>query len=182
MTISVIRHRRRYRNFHQQILRHQTAQRISDQRQNRYAVAPWRLHTIVGFGGTGSSADKQGIKRGTMVGRASASCSGHVPSLVPPRSDAAAYGCRPGREIVAGAMPNSSLSPDTCPGDSGGPLYVSSSLPAVGDPPEAEMRLAGVTSRSTARQQQQCGDGGIYVRLTGETRAWLEAELARPQP
>lgn len=145
-------------------------------------MAPWRLHTIVGFGGTGSSADKQGIKRGTMVGRASASCSGHVPSLVPPRSDAAAYGCRPGREIVAGAMPNSSLSPDTCPGDSGGPLYVSSSLPAVGDPPEAEMRLAGVTSRSTARQQQQCGDGGIYVRLTGETRAWLEAELARPQP
>ncbi|WP_291395105.1 IS3 family transposase, partial [Devosia sp.] len=43
MTISVIRHRRRYRNFHQQILRLQTARRISDQSQNRYAVAPWRL-------------------------------------------------------------------------------------------------------------------------------------------
>ncbi len=139
-------------------------------------------YTIVGFGGTGRSAGQQGIKRGTMVGRASANCSGQIPSLVPPRSDAAAYGCRRGREIVAGAMPNSSLSPDTCPGDSGGPLYVSPSLPAIGDPPEAEMRLAGVTSRPTARQQQQCGDGGIYVRLTGEVRTWLEAELARPQP
>lgn len=141
-----------------------------------------RAYTIVGFGSTGAGAGEQGVKRGTMVGRASASCSGQITSFLPPRSDSSAYGCRPGREIVAGAMPNSSLSPDTCPGDSGGPLYVSPSLPAIGDPPEAGMRLAGVTSRPTARQQRQCGDGGIYVRLAGEVRAWLEAELARPQP
>lgn len=137
-------------------------------------------YTIIGFGSTGTSDGSQGIKRGTTVGRVSASCSGEVPAATPPRSDSLAYGCRPGREIVAGAMPDSSLSPDTCPGDSGGPLYVSPDMPAIGDPPESGLRLAGVTSRPTAQQQQQCGDGGIYVRLTGQVRAWLEAELARP--
>lgn len=141
-----------------------------------------RAYTVVGFGSIGVGAGEQGVKRGTMVGRASASCAGQVPASDPPRTDSAAYGCRPGREIVAGAMPGSDLSPDTCAGDSGGPLYVSPSLPAIGDPPEEQMRLAGVTSRPTARQRQQCGDGGIYVRLTAEIRSWLEAELARPPP
>ena len=53
-------------------------------------------------------------------------------------------------EFVAGQ----SGSPDTCPGDSGGPVYVD-----VG----GAMRLLGVTSRGVATAQSNCGAGGVYT-------------------
>ncbi|MCF0039794.1 S1 family peptidase [Dyadobacter fanqingshengii] len=45
---------------------------------------------------------------------------------------------------------------DSCNGDSGGPAYI------VVD---GVRKLAGLTSRSTARANTRCGDGGIYTRV-----------------
>lgn len=59
-------------------------------------------------------------------------------------------GARPSGELGAGG-----LGIDTCPGDSGGPLYLMTSYGPV---------LAGVTSRSYDDAQVSCSDGGIYVR------------------
>jgi endonuclease G len=56
----------------------------------------------------------------------------------------------PGGELGAGGM-----GIDTCPGDSGGPLYLTTSY---GD------FLAGVTSRAYDDATVECRDGGIYAR------------------
>ncbi len=53
---------------------------------------------------------------------------------------------------------------DTCPGDSGGPLYLTTSYGAF---------LAGVTSRSYDDAELACSDGGIYVR-PDKLVAWIE--------
>jgi uncharacterized protein (TIGR03382 family) len=53
---------------------------------------------------------------------------------------------------------------DTCPGDSGGPLYLTTDY---GD------FLAGVTSRSYDDAQLVCSDGGIYVR-PDKIVGWIE--------
>jgi secreted trypsin-like serine protease len=59
-------------------------------------------------------------------------------------------GAQPDGELGAGGM-----GIDTCPGDSGGPLYLLTSYGAY---------LAGVTSRSYADATTYCGGGGIYER------------------
>jgi endonuclease G len=59
-------------------------------------------------------------------------------------------GAQPDGELGAGGM-----GIDTCPGDSGGPLYLMTSYGPV---------LAGVTSRSYDDAQVPCSEGGIYVR------------------
>ena len=53
---------------------------------------------------------------------------------------------------------------DTCPGDSGGPLYLTTDY---GD------FLAGVTSRSYDDAQLVCSEGGIYVR-PDKLAGWIE--------
>jgi endonuclease G len=67
---------------------------------------------------------------------------------------AGARGCnaaaRPAGELGAGGMGR-----DTCPGDSGGPLYLRT---AYGD------FVAGLTSRGYDGADSACEDGGIYVR------------------
>lgn len=55
-------------------------------------------------------------------------------------------------EFVAGVTGQ----PDTCPGDSGGPVYVT-----VG----GRVFLLGATSRAFKNATQPCGDGGIYTLL-----------------
>src|SRR5260370_33086108 len=78
---------------------------------------------------------------------------------------------KPGGELGAGGM-----GIDTCPGDSGGPLYLLTDYGSL---------LAGVTSRSYDNASVACGEGGIYER-PDKIVEWIEraagaAGAARPQ-
>jgi hypothetical protein len=76
-----------------------------------------------------------------------------------------ALGCTPGRELVAGGDGT-----DSCTGDSGGPLYLSTGRGVV---------LAGLTSRGAdVPGAEACGGGGIYVRLDA-LAPLVEAALGR---
>jgi len=56
---------------------------------------------------------------------------------------------------------------DTCPGDSGGPLYLLT---------DAGPLLAGITSRGYRSNQFSCSEGGIYVRPDkDEVVTWIES-------
>jgi endonuclease G len=74
-----------------------------------------------------------------------------------------AVGCnaaaQPAGELGAGGM-----GIDTCPGDSGGPLYLTTGFGTF---------LAGVTSRSYDDATVPCSDGGIYAR-PDKVAAWIE--------
>ncbi|HEY4243061.1 MAG TPA: trypsin-like serine protease [Kofleriaceae bacterium] len=68
-------------------------------------------------------------------------------------------GAMPAGELGAGGM-----GIDTCPGDSGGPMYLPTSYGTF---------LAGITSRGYNNDQYACSEGGIYERpdkITG----WIE--------
>ncbi len=70
---------------------------------------------------------------------------------------------------VAAAMPRGELGAggmgiDTCPGDSGGPLYLPTAFGTF---------LAGVTSRSYDNAMFWCSEGGIYVRPE-KIASWIE--------
>lgn len=68
---------------------------------------------------------------------------------------------RPAGELEAGGM-----GVDTCPGDSGGPLYLVTSYGTF---------LAGTTSRSFDNAQSYCKDGGIYER-PDKIMDWIEQQ------
>jgi secreted trypsin-like serine protease len=115
---------------------------------------------VVGFGNTdplGSTG--YGVKRQVDVPIASPSCRGTVNG----ESDRAAYGCDVGLELVAGKP---LLTKDSCTGDSGGPFYL--------DVGNSKWVIAGATSRATNSAPNDCGDGGIYVRLD-RYRAWIDS-------
>lgn len=76
------------------------------------------------------------------------------------RSSGCNVGARPAGELGAGGM-----GIDTCPGDSGGPLYLVTDYGAL---------LAGVTSRSYDDAQFACSEGGIYER-PDKVVDWIEA-------
>jgi len=77
------------------------------------------------------------------------------------RSAGCEPGARPDGELGAGGM-----GVDTCPGDSGGPLYLLT--------PYGEF-LAGITSRGYDDNLYYCSEGGIYVRPDkDELVAWIE--------
>jgi hypothetical protein len=69
-------------------------------------------------------------------------------------------GAQPAGELGAGGM-----GVDTCPGDSGGPLYLMTDYGAL---------LAGVTSRGYFGSQFACSEGGIYER-PDKIVDWIEA-------
>lgn len=81
----------------------------------------------------------------------------------------------PGQELIAGHP-----GVDTCPGDSGGPLYVSSSAGPL---------LAGITSRAanygatpTGGVEEPCGSvPGLYVRVDAAVD-WIEDTIGEPLP
>ncbi len=57
---------------------------------------------------------------------------------------------------------------DSCNGDSGGPAYI-----FVG---EDQRKVAGATSRATAERTDNCGDGGIYVRID-KLAPWIDETI-----
>jgi len=96
---------------------------------------------LVGFGFT--EVGMFGVQNKVDVAIASASCDcDDCPDK---------YGCHKGKEMVAGGAGK-----DSCNGDSGGPAYISK---------DGEWQLAGATSRATRNSVQNCGDGGVYVRV-----------------
>ena len=76
-----------------------------------------------------------------------------------------ASGCEPGAQ-PAGELGAGGMGIDTCPGDSGGPLYLKTSY---GD------FLAGLTSRAYADATYPCQDGGLYVRPDAVVD-WIEEQ------
>ncbi|HET9626627.1 MAG TPA: trypsin-like serine protease [Kofleriaceae bacterium] len=72
---------------------------------------------------------------------------------------------RPAGELGAGGM-----GVDTCPGDSGGPLYLRTRYGTY---------LAGVTSRSYDDAKVMCSDGGIYAR-PDKIVPWIEQVAGVP--
>ena len=59
---------------------------------------------------------------------------------------------------------------DTCPGDSGGPLYLRTSYGTF---------VAGITSRAYDDATDACGDGGLYTR-PDKVVAWIEEQAGVP--
>lgn len=113
---------------------------------------------VVGFGNTDPMGFAgYGIKRQVDVPIASPACAGTVNG----DSDHTAYGCDVGLEFVAGKP---LLKKDSCTGDSGGPFYLEAAA--------GEWVIAGATSRATNSAPNDCGDGGIYVRLD-RFREWI---------
>jgi len=76
-----------------------------------------------------------------------------------------AENCEPGRELFA-RHPQGSF--DSCPGDSGGPVYVRSQF--------AQYRLVGITSRASGLSAQ-CGGGTIVTLLDAERLAWIRSQV-----
>ncbi len=114
----------------------------------------------VGFGNTDPRGMfGYGVKRQVDVPVASPACTGKVDG----RDDHASYGCDKGLEIVAGRP---LLARDSCTGDSGGPFYIQDK--------KIRWFLAGATSRATDSAQNNCGDGGIYVRVD-QYLEWIES-------
>lgn len=82
------------------------------------------------------------------------------------------YGCGPKREFVTSPA-NSGLGiVGTCPGDSGGPAIL---LPQ-GAGPSSPGVVVGIDSRSP-KNAGPCGDGSVYVLLSGSQRTWVLAQL-----
>ena len=105
---------------------------------------------VVGFGNTDPrGSEGYGIKRQVDVPIASPSCEGTLDG----QNDEARYRCHAGFEFVAGKP---LLAKDSCTGDSGGPFYVEG---------RDGWLLAGATSRATNAAPNDCGDGGVYVRI-----------------
>ena len=108
-------------------------------------------------------------KREAVVQKINGDCTGMENGR--PASDV--YGCRTGTEIVAGQR----RSPDTCTGDSGGPLLVAADGTG-GKPSTPSLMLAGVTSRSVVNVPQPCGFGGVYVRLSDNAQSFVAKAVA----
>lgn len=81
------------------------------------------------------------------------------------RSAGCNTGAQPAGELGAGGM-----GIDTCPGDSGGPLYLMTGYGTF---------LAGITSRGYDDNQFYCSEGGLYTR-PDKIVDWIEQEAGVP--
>jgi endonuclease G len=95
----------------------------------------------------------------------------YVNELQEAQSTITDFDCSTSSGCNAGAMPDGELGAggmgiDTCPGDSGGPLYLVTSYGNF---------LAGVTSRSYNNATFPCGGGGIYER-PDKIVDWIEQQ------
>jgi secreted trypsin-like serine protease len=118
----------------------------------RFDIANGAPVALVGFGATNADADRfvQRLQEGTTT----------ITDFDCSTSVGCNTGARPDGELGAGGK-----GVDTCRGDSGGPLY----LTTPGGP-----FLAGVTSRAYADANLPCSEGGIYER-PDKLVAWIEA-------
>ncbi|VWD42646.1 S1 family peptidase [Burkholderia contaminans] len=124
----------------------------------------------VGFGRTEDNVS--GRKMMVDLPVASPNCTGVVQRPSGPASDTSYYGCNAHFELVAGRP---LLGKDTCNGDSGGPLFVESKDTITGT---ETFILAAITSRAVETPgMATCGDGGIYVRVDGDIRSWINTQL-----
>jgi secreted trypsin-like serine protease len=115
---------------------------------------------VIGFGNTDPSGSfGYGVKRFVDVPVASPACRGKVNG----QSDSMTYGCDVGLELIAGRP---LLERDSCNGDSGGPFYITGA--------DEQWLVAGATSRATDSAMNNCGDGGVYVRLD-RYRTWIDS-------
>ena len=97
--------------------------------------------------------------------------------LMEARSTITDIDCTGGRGCNTAVVPGGELgaggdSVDSCFGDSGGPLYL---LTSIGE------FLIGVTSRGYDDASRPCGEGGIYVRADAVID-WVEAESGQSLP
>lgn len=116
---------------------------------------------VTGYGATdlgGTTTDFR--KREAMVGAVSLRC---------PEPAETRYGCHREQEIVAG-RPGT---PDSCRGDSGSPLLI---VHTIGD--REEHLVAGLVSRGV-KDVSGCGSGGVYERMTADTRAFIDEAVQR---
>lgn len=114
---------------------------------------------VVGFGNTDAAGTfGYGTKRFVDVPIASPACKGTIDD----EDDNVTYGCDAGLELVAGRP---MLEQDSCNGDSGGPFYVLDK--------QEQWVLGAATSRATDSAVNNCGDGGIYVRVD-RYRSWID--------
>jgi len=124
---------------------------------------------VVGFGR--DEHNQVGQKLFVDVPVASTACGGSVKvaagAQVP---DSVYYGCNAGFELVASAP---LLKKDTCNGDSGGPAFVRDQ--------NGNDYLAAATSRAVSTPgANNCGDGGVYVRLDGAVAVWIKQQGVTP--
>lgn len=112
---------------------------------------------LVGFGTVNLGGTVgYGIKRMVDVPIESLGCT--------TQQEADEFGCKRGKEIVAG---HRGLLKDSCRGDSGGPLYIKNS--------QGGYSILGATSRGLGNTENVCGDGGIYVRVD-QFLDWIRTE------
>lgn len=125
----------------------------------RHDIADGAVAALVGYG----AIDRDGNQYIDALQEATstitdANCDGH-------------QGCnssaRPDGELGAGGG-----GIDTCPGDSGGPLYLVTSYGTF---------LAGVTSRGYDSNQFYCSEGGVYVRPDAIID-WIEEQTGEDLP
>lgn len=130
---------------------------------------------VVGFGATDQDGEiVDYFKREAGLAAVSNDCRSHKDDKPGGPTDGDYYGCWPGEEIVAGQR----QSPDSCNGDSGGPLFVS----PEGDgqaTPSTRFILAGIVSRPVNKSPRACGYGGLYERLTPGAVAWIDGAIKR---
>lgn len=116
---------------------------------------------IVGYGATDASGEVMDHrKRMADIQVIDRSCS--------VKNDQRKYGCVSGAELVAG-RPNT---PDTCSGDSGGPLLSTkdgNSFVSI----DSQLYLVAVTSRSVLNATKLCGDGAVYELLGSSSKNWI---------
>lgn len=112
---------------------------------------------VAGYGRTNQK--QSGTKMKAEVPIITVDCQGN---------DSNVYGCTQGREAVAGGF----AEPDTCPGDSGGPAIWARNN---------RQYVAAATSRGIRNRTQDCGEGGIYVRLDGAALKWIRNQGVAPQ-
>jgi secreted trypsin-like serine protease len=129
------------------------------------AITSARSFRIAGFGTTDVHATVQTQRKlHASVQAVSNNCQG---SAVASR-----FGCQSGQEIVAvGQTAGGGPGPDTCVGDSGGPLLVDPA--GTSGKVDGPFRIAGVTSRGVPSAATECGHGGVYERLTPAARGWI---------
>jgi secreted trypsin-like serine protease len=114
------------------------------------------------------------IKNGAAVqlvgyGTTNRNGSTETDSLMEATSSITDYNCTTSSGCNASARPDGELGAggggiDTCPGDSGGPIYVLTDYGSF---------LAGVTSRGYDDNQYYCSEGGIYARAD-KVIDWIE--------